>query len=335
MRPKEGMVARSTTPLKVFISYAREDVDAAEDIEACLTACGIEVWLDEQKIVVGDSIPLRVSQGLSESNYVILLMSANSINSPWVQREWLPSLMREIDTGKTGLLTVRLDECDIPTIISDKHYADFRNSFMKGMSELINIFVDRILERLSTPDAIDSRSPGWADAIVRIINEVRRSQSVEVASLLNMLAYSKLGDLVDPDNDQLARDSPEWIHGKWMSVKGWNAGYLFTLDGGHGCSSAGGYERAVGSFHNSLRDGVVRWVKDAGDHLLLFRWYQETSGSMGGTAGDTGFGVWRVRPGFRTLNGIWWYEPISHDKLTHRAYLWKLRRIPFNKPSQR
>jgi hypothetical protein len=264
-------------------------------------------------------------------------MSATSMDSPWVQREWLPSLLREINTGKTRLLPVRLDECEIPAIISDKYYADFRSSFLKGMSELINVLANRILEKLHSPDATDLNGPGWANVVVRIMKEVRHDQSIEVAFLLNALAYSRLGALVDPDRGEIIRDVPKRIRGKWMSLKGWNVGQVFTVDNGHMCCSVGAYDSAVGSFSNSLRNGVVRWVKDVGDNLLLFRWYQETSGAMGGTAGDTGFGVWRISRNSKTLSGIWWYEPVRsrvrHAELTHRAYLWKLQRIPFSKQS--
>jgi hypothetical protein len=324
--------AKPPKPLKVFISYAHKDQPAAKEIEACLTACGVEVWVDEREIPVGQSIPLRISEGLSESQYVIFLMSKASTSSAWVQREWLPSLMREISTGTTSLLPVLLDDCEIPAVISDKRYADFRKSFIKGLSGLVSAFAGQILGNERLQGKADLQGRAWASVVSRLVDDVRSDESAEVALLLNTLAYSKIGTLVDPDSGHLARNSPAWVHGEWKSVQGWNAGQVLTCDDEHMCFSALAYERAVGSFSGSLRSGVIRWIADAGNDLLLFRWYQETSGSMGGAAGDTGFGVWRGSPDSDTLNGIWWYEPVRSrvrdSELTHRAYVWNLKRVP-------
>lgn len=327
-----NITAESPEPLKIFVSYAHKDLPAARWIEACLTACGVKVWLDEGQIAVGQSVPLRISEGLSESQYVILLMSEASMSSPWVQREWLPSLVRETVTGKAILLPARLDDCEIPAIISDKRYADFRKSFVRGVSELVSVFAGQILGKERLPGTADLQGQAWANVVVRLVDEVRSDESVEVAFLLNTLAYCKIGALIDPVSGHLARNSPTWIHGEWRSVKGWNAGQVFTCDEGHTCYAAITVdERVVGSFSGSLRDGVVKWIAGAGNHLLLFGWYQETSGSMEGVPGDTGFGVWRGGPDSDTLDGIWWYDPVRSrvrgTALTHRAYPWELERV--------
>jgi hypothetical protein len=315
--------------LKVFISYSWKDRSVAEGIEVCLTACGVDVWLDQREIRVGDSIPLRVSEGLTESQYIILLMSENSMSSPWVQREWLSMLLREINSRATTLLPARLDDCEIPLLISDKLYADFRNGFLKGMSGLLNVFADQILEQQGRQAGINAHGLAWPDAMRRIIDEVRNDQSIEVAFLLNTLAYSRLGTLVDPEVGQLVRSIPEWLHGYWMSVDGWNAGHILTCNAGHGCGSPGDYDTAVCSFGGGLRNGIVRWVREVEERLLLFRWYQETSGSMGGTSGDTGFGLWCVGTQSDTLSGIWWYDSASWKSLrtdpTRKAYVWELK----------
>ncbi len=72
----------------VFLSYSHMDREVADRIAHDLTNEAIGVWLDEWEILVGDSITQRVQQGLSEVDFVTLLVTAHSVDSGWVEKEW-------------------------------------------------------------------------------------------------------------------------------------------------------------------------------------------------------------------------------------------------------
>nr|WP_282563826.1 toll/interleukin-1 receptor domain-containing protein [Providencia alcalifaciens] len=45
---------------------------------------GHKPWLDELDIHIGESIPEKVSQGLQDADFVIVILSKNSVSSKWV-----------------------------------------------------------------------------------------------------------------------------------------------------------------------------------------------------------------------------------------------------------
>ena len=70
-----------------FISHSTKDKPFVRKLAADLVAGGVKVWVDEQRILVGDSIPEKIAQGLAESDFFLIVVSTNSVNSAWVQRE--------------------------------------------------------------------------------------------------------------------------------------------------------------------------------------------------------------------------------------------------------
>lgn len=70
-----------------FISHSSKDKTFVRQLAADLVASGVQVWLDEQRIRVGDSIPERVAQGVAESDFFLVVVSASSVDSPWVRKE--------------------------------------------------------------------------------------------------------------------------------------------------------------------------------------------------------------------------------------------------------
>ena len=120
-----------------FLSHSSTDKAFIRQLAADLTANGIGVWLDEQRIRVGDSIPERIAQGLAESDYFLIGMSQKSGESAWVQKELNNALMSEVQRRKVHILPLKLDDSAMPAIIADKKYADFSKSYKTGLDELL------------------------------------------------------------------------------------------------------------------------------------------------------------------------------------------------------
>lgn len=121
-----------------FLSHSSADKPFIRQLAADLTANGIDVWLDEQRIRVGDSIPEKIAQGLAESDYFLVCISKNSANSEWVKRELNNALVSEIQRRKVHVLPIRLDDAEMPHIISDKLYANFSTSYKMGLETLLS-----------------------------------------------------------------------------------------------------------------------------------------------------------------------------------------------------
>lgn len=134
---KEERHRTDSNKIVAFISHSSKDKPFIRQLTTDLTKAGVSVWLDEQKILVGDSITEKVSQGLAESDYFLLALSEASVSSPWVQKELNSALISEIEKRKVKILPLKLSECEIPTLIKDKKYADFTGSYKSALNELI------------------------------------------------------------------------------------------------------------------------------------------------------------------------------------------------------
>ena len=121
----------------VFLSHSSKDKPIIRQLATDLTASGITVWLDEQNIYVGDSIPERIAQGLAESDYFLIALSQNSVSSEWVKKELNSALVDEISRRKIRILPILLADTEIPAILRDKKYADFTKGYRSGLDELL------------------------------------------------------------------------------------------------------------------------------------------------------------------------------------------------------
>jgi hypothetical protein len=122
---------------KVFISYSSRDKGFATWVGTDLRAAGHTPWFDEWDIRVGESIPERISQGLSEADFVAVVLSEHSTESKWVEREWHAKYWNEVKSGRIHVLPLLLRDCDIPELLKTKKYADFRNSYNNGLEDLL------------------------------------------------------------------------------------------------------------------------------------------------------------------------------------------------------
>ncbi len=65
------------------------------------------------------------------------MLSTASIGSEWVQRELGAALQRELEERKVFILPVLIEDCEIPPLLRDKRYADFREDYAQGLADLL------------------------------------------------------------------------------------------------------------------------------------------------------------------------------------------------------
>ena len=75
-------------PVDIFISHSSKDKAFARSLCVDLRDAGHNPWLDEDKIRVGESIPKKIGDGLTESKFVAVILSEYSVESKWVETEW-------------------------------------------------------------------------------------------------------------------------------------------------------------------------------------------------------------------------------------------------------
>lgn len=122
----------------VFVSHRKADTQQAESLAEALRNAGHQVWFDEWKIDLGDSIVERMNEGLEGAAYVVVCYSSAGVNSPWMGREWMASLARQLNGHSIKLLPVVLSgDGSPPAILADIKHANLIHDWPKGVSELL------------------------------------------------------------------------------------------------------------------------------------------------------------------------------------------------------
>jgi hypothetical protein len=85
-RPPEREMADQA----VFISYAREDLAAVQQLKAGLDAAGIPAWFDLDRLEGGDDFARKIRGNIARCSYFIPVISATTQRrvEGWFRREW-------------------------------------------------------------------------------------------------------------------------------------------------------------------------------------------------------------------------------------------------------
>ena len=124
---------------RVFLSHASVDKPTVRRIAEALRAAGHEPWMDEDEILVGDSIPASVERGLRSADFVVLCLSKAAAERGWVEAERDATLMQQLRERKARILPVRLEDVAAPYLIAQLAYVDVfpdEATFQRGMSRL-------------------------------------------------------------------------------------------------------------------------------------------------------------------------------------------------------
>jgi hypothetical protein len=103
---------------RVFLSYGREDLLAAKRVRRYLVERGIDVWADFASLRPGEIWADAISDALSHSDFVVLLLSNSSVSRRgFIQREIREAIRvwSEMPPARPFLIPARLDECKMPS----------------------------------------------------------------------------------------------------------------------------------------------------------------------------------------------------------------------------
>lgn len=132
-----------------FISYTSKDEGFAQRLYADLQAKGIRCWYAPEDMKIGDKIRPRIDEVIHLHEKLLLILSENSINSSWVEKEVETAFEKENNRKDTVLFPIQLDDAvmDIKTgwpadIKRTRNIGDFKNwkdleSYKKSFERLL------------------------------------------------------------------------------------------------------------------------------------------------------------------------------------------------------
>jgi hypothetical protein len=86
-RRKGNRKNRADSAYVIFISHSSNDAWIAKTIAEQIESLGAECWLDEKDLEGGNVIVDEIISGIEACKEAIVLISSNSVNSPWVSFE--------------------------------------------------------------------------------------------------------------------------------------------------------------------------------------------------------------------------------------------------------
>jgi hypothetical protein len=133
-----GDVKRGT----VFISHSFTDKKFVSRLAEDLTNRGIEVWVDEAEIKIGDSLIEKIRAGIDQVDFVAVVLSHASIESEWVKKEVDVAVNQEIAGRRVKVLPImieKLSQDEIPGFLLGKLYADFssEDNYREALRKLL------------------------------------------------------------------------------------------------------------------------------------------------------------------------------------------------------
>ena len=191
----------------IFISYASEDRNRAEELAGALSARGWSVWWD-RKIPLGKSYDEVIEKALGESKCAIVLWSAVSAASEWVRNEASEAKRRGI------LVPVFLETIDAPLAFRLLNGADLHDWQPGTPHDEFDQLVERMEELLGNPASTapleSSRRTGYSQREQRGEHGRRPSWmhlsagvvAVAVLGGAALLIFSKDGKKYDPKKSQ-------------------------------------------------------------------------------------------------------------------------------------
>jgi len=120
---------------QVFISYSRKDLTFVEHLAHDLRVAGLEVWYDLSGLEVGMHWGIEIQDAIKRSQYVVIVISPNSIVSEWVEREFIYA-----DNRKLKIVPLIYQQCELPLWAVTLHYVDMEGkNYETNFGELLKV----------------------------------------------------------------------------------------------------------------------------------------------------------------------------------------------------
>ncbi len=128
-----SLVGKAIEFYSCFISYSSKDDDFAQRLHADLQQQGVRCWFAPEDLKIGDKFRMRIDESIRVYDKLMVVLSENSIRSPWVEEEVEAALEKERKQNKLVLFPIRLDDAVMETdqawaasLRRTRHIGDFR-----------------------------------------------------------------------------------------------------------------------------------------------------------------------------------------------------------------
>jgi tetratricopeptide (TPR) repeat protein len=95
-------------PSHIFISHASKDDPFVKELRLALEGHGLPVWVDSRNLRGGSKLAPEISEAIKTARQIIVVLSPNTVNSPWVRKEIQQALAVEQEKKAEGYRVIPL-----------------------------------------------------------------------------------------------------------------------------------------------------------------------------------------------------------------------------------
>ncbi|HLJ87623.1 MAG TPA: toll/interleukin-1 receptor domain-containing protein [Candidatus Angelobacter sp.] len=121
-----ALLQNSTEYDSCFISYSSKDQGFAKRLHADLQTKGVRCWFAPEDLKIGQRLRRSIDEAIREHDKLMVILSEDSVNSSWVEKEVETAFEKERKQDRTVLLPIRIDDAVIET--SQAWAADIRRT---------------------------------------------------------------------------------------------------------------------------------------------------------------------------------------------------------------
>ena len=139
--------------LKIFISYAHEDIDKVRSISNILKENGFLPWIADENLLPGEKWRVAIQRAIRDSDIILVCLSNSSVSKKgYIQRELKIAfdVWDEKPDNAIFLIPILLEHCEVPDMLRDLQWVDFtKKSGVKSLLMALHFASDRFDKKIN------------------------------------------------------------------------------------------------------------------------------------------------------------------------------------------
>lgn len=148
------------------MSYAHEDHEFVLALVPRLQEAGLDIRYDRVVLQIGDSLIERISAEIAEGDFLIAVISPDSVASGWCRHELAVAATQGINEQRVKVLPVKFRGAAMPSVLADKYWADADRESIETIARRLAAAMNAYLEGRGADAATDAQeapeAPGQA-----------------------------------------------------------------------------------------------------------------------------------------------------------------------------
>jgi hypothetical protein len=180
--PNGELSSQASQSRKVFISYSHKDIFAMRSVKSFLESNGVHIHVDLNDLSAGDEIQGFIDEALRNNDFVISIISENSLRSGWVSKELV--VAKYLNKTNSNWLPISIDNA----WSNNKFFFDANKEIEKKINE-VRIQIKKAIEN-------DLDISPFTDDLKRL-QDLKANLGSTISDLKNVLVVDVSGQLFD------------------------------------------------------------------------------------------------------------------------------------------